>query len=200
MCRQLLIVILASALVMAPSVLQAESSLSGKITAERDDGSGYGAWKYTLHVIWDTGTEYGLSHLDLIVDDGSGRCGCEAFRDAITWDGPPGYLMDQEGECQMGLDPELKCDGDTSIGVWSPLFKFEPNEGPDCHADPVGEITVVFYSDIAPGAISRPNSLLADRYAQYTDFGMVTGSFPAMPCDPVSAETLPWDRLKAVYR
>ncbi|MBU8871619.1 MAG: hypothetical protein KOO60_12205 [Gemmatimonadales bacterium] len=197
--RLLLSVLLISSLLFAPSALLAESYLSGTISAESSGGNELGAWKYTLHVVWDTGTLFGLSHVDLIIDDGT-HCECDELGDAIAWDTPAGYLMGEEGDCQMGLDKELNCMGDPSIGVLSPLFKFEPNEGPDCHAGPVGELTIIFFSDYSPAPIADPNLFLVDKYSQYSEFGMVTGFFPGLPCDPVSSKTLHWGGLKAVYR
>ena len=197
--KLLLWIVLPFVFLMAPSVLLAESYLIGNITAEAGDWGELGSWKYTLYVTWDTGTNYGLSHLDLIVDDGT-HCTCSAIGDAINWDTPPGYFVGEEGLCQMGLDTELNCQGDPSIDVWSPLFKFEPNEGPDCHAGPVGEMTIVFYSNFSPAPIADPNLFLVDKYSQYSEFGMVTGVFPGLPCDPIANTAYPWAGLKAIYR
>ncbi len=176
-----------------------ESFLSGTISANLDDGSGYGTWKYTLRVSWDTGTKFGLSHFDLIVDDGT-NCACSEIDNAIAWGGSPGFMVSEDGDCQMGMDKELNCKGDPSIGVYSSLFKFEPNEGPDCQTGPVGELVIVFYSDFRPGRIADPNLFLVDKYANYSDFGMVTGWFPALPCDPVATEALSWASMKSIYR
>ncbi len=197
--KKFLSFVLISTFLLIPSVLLGQSFLSGTITAELDDGSGYGTWKYTLHATWDTGTIFGLSHLDMIVDDGT-NCACSELAAALIWDVPAGYIMGEEGDCQMGLDPELNCMGDPAVDVYSPLFKFEPNEGPDCHAGPVGELVIIFYSEFPPGPIADPNLVLVDKYANYSEFGMVTGSFPALPCDPVSTESLPLGDMKTIYR
>lgn len=178
----------------------AEELLAGTIVAEPDNGAtGLGAWKYTMTVVWDTGTPYGLSHVDLIIDDGV-HCSCTAIHDAIVWGEAPGYLTGEEDDCLIGLEPELNCDGDPSIDLDAPVFKLEPNEGPYCHAGPTGELVVSFYSDFPPGSIADPNLFLVDKYARYSDFGMVTGVFPSLPCDPVDVEPVRWDALKAYYR
>ena len=195
----LLLLLVLSFSLLLPSTLLADFVLTGTITAESGAGSGLGDWMYTLHVVWDTGTPYGLSHLDLIVDDGS-NCGCNALENAIAFGDPPGYMVGEDGICEMGLDTEFVCQGDPSIDVEHPLFKFEPIEGPDCHAGPVGEMTIIFYSDYPPAPIADPNLFLVDKYAQYSGFGMVSGVFPALPCNPISTKILPWGGLKSVYR
>jgi hypothetical protein len=80
------------------------------------------------------------------------------------------------------------------------LFKFEPIEGCCCHAGPVGELTVHFYSNFAPAGIGEPNLFLVDKYAKYSDWGMITGVFPGLPCGPIKEEGKNWGEIKSDYR
>ena len=185
-------------IILLPATALGQFSLTGEITAERVDDP-LGSWAYTLHVTWDTGTRYGLSHLDLIFDDGR-NCDCEEIFASVRWGDPAGTMTAEGGGMLLDVDHELNCKGDPSIDVVVPLFKFSPREHDGHEAGPTGEMTVVFYSNYAPAAIAEPNLFLVDKFSQYSDFGQVTGVFPALACDPLPIEADTWDSLKARYR
>jgi len=157
-------------------------------------------WIYTLTVYWDTGGPYALSHMNLLMDIAGGTCNCADFVDAISWDHPIGY-SDGDPSCSVDYAGNLECDGDPSIpGVDNILLKFEPIEGMGCEPGTTGTATLYFYSDLPPAPIDEDILTLVDKFANDYCFGGLTGDFPAMACDPVPANRIPWGGAKGLYR
>lgn len=188
------IVILAIA--VFAQIAAAECYILGSIDAEANPDSGP-AWVYTLSVSWDTGSQHGLSHLNLLLDGIGSTCVCEDFADALSWDHPIGYSTDDSG-CTTNYAGELECHGDPSIpGVEGYLLKFEPS---GCEPGPTGSATFVFYSDLEPAPIDANILTLVEKDSNNSCYGMLTGYFPAMACDPLSTETAGWGSVKGMYR
>jgi len=79
----------------------------------------------------------------------------------------------------------FECDGDPSLGIDEPLYKFDYVEDTGCEPLNVGMLTIVFCSNFALATIATPNLLLVDKHAQLTCSGGISGVFPGLPCDPV---------------
>ncbi len=178
----------------------AQCSLSGDMAYEMTTDPMLPAYQYTLTVMWDMDSPYGLSHLDLVVDLPGGTCGCEAFDEAIFFDAIAGS-SDGEGGCSVDYAANLECSGDPSIpGVDGILFKFEPMEGMGCEPGPVGTGIFVFYSDLAPVPVDEEFAALVDKAGLQSCTGSLTGVFPGMACDPVPTESSTFDGIKSFYR
>ena len=106
---------------------QGECFLSGNITAEINTDPAYPDWKYTAVISWDTGSQYALSHLNMILDSGTGTCTCDLLADVLVFEGISGYSEGTPMGCEVEYETTLECDGDPSIpGIKGILFKFEP--------------------------------------------------------------------------
>jgi len=173
--------------------------ISGTIVAAPNPGSGP-AWMYTLTLTWDTGSQYALSHMNLVMDAAGGTCTCQDFVDAIDWSDPIGS-SDGDPSCTVDYEGRLQCNGDPSIpGAEGIMLKFEPIETGGCEPGTVGSATFVFYSNLAPAPIDEDVLTLVDKYALNSCWGGLSGDFPAMSCDPVSAEDVDWGKAKSLYR
>ena len=187
-------------LLLLPSLAFAEFQLEGTLTGELStDDPALGSWKYTLHLVWDTGTVYGLSHVNMIVDD-LGLCDCSTVMNALDWVEPSGYLSGDPEGCSLDVMTDLSCNGDPSLALDGIFLKFEPYEIEGCEAGVSGEMTVVFYSFYPPYPIDAPNMALVDKYGQLSGWGNVSGVFPGIPCDSVAADPESWGTIKSLYR
>ncbi len=181
------------------AIAQSECYISGDIEAEPNLAQPeLGAWKYTLVATWDTGTPYALSHMNLLLG-AEDRCTCEDLEPALDWESPAGESDADDG----GTVPFLmnfECNGDPSMGITEPLYKFEYVEDEEL-GEPgnTGTLTIVFYSDFAPASIATPNLFLVDKHANLACEGQVDGVFPGLPCDPLTDEVLEWGTVKAVF-
>ena len=191
-----------AALGAVPAVAQHEGcDIYGTIMAEPNViHPEHGAWMYRMIVHWNTGSQYGLSHFDLLLDSLDGNCDCQDFADAIVFDYPVGSTTGQPVPCTLSYWYELNCGGDPSIGVPGIMFKFEPYEDEDCEPGPYGTGTFTFYSDLAPGHIADDNLFLIEKYSLYYCYGHIEGDFPNLPCDPVPTESGSWGAVKSLYR
>ena len=186
-------------LLLFPSPAQADSYLMGESIAEEVNDPNYGTWKYTITLQWDTGTNYCLSHLDVILDFDCCPCCCTDF---------PFAAPDTAGYCTGTIDADdwiayfyamFNCEGDPSIpGDEGPLVKFEPHED-ECQPAPSGEGTFWFFTDWAPIPIEEPNLLLAIKFDQAELFGNLSGMLPGCECDPTASVASTWGRVKQLY-
>lgn len=177
-----------------------QCDISGTMVATQSTDPQLPAWTYTLTVVWDTGNNHALSHMDLLMDNVGGTCVCADFLDALSWDDPIGS-SDGDPSCTVNYQGHLECNGDPSIpGVDSILLKFEPIEGTGCEPGNSGVATFVIYSNLGPAPIDEDILSLVDKYAQDSCFGNLSGDFPSMACDPVSNEEMEWGRAKSLYR
>ena len=173
--------------------------ITGEITATPSTDPGLPLWTYTLVMVWDTGSQYALSHANLLLDSATGTCTCQDFADILSWGNPVGS-SDGEGGCTVDYEGNLECDGDPSIpGVDQILLKFEPIEE-GCEPGPTGTATFVFYSNLPPAPIDEDILSLVDKYALNYCFGNLSGDFPAMACNPVGVEGSTWGQIKGQYR
>lgn len=195
-------------LIAAPAL--ADCTLTGSCEAvENTVEPELGLWQYTLTVDWDTGTQHGLSHLDLLMGYENHNCECDQFSFAF-----PDTAGSSEGErgavsykfqlrddpCTVFYEGFFECWGDPSIpGVYEPLLKFEPYEGDGCEPGPVGSMTVVFYSDWEPVPVMMPNEWLVIKFAGYSCFGQVDGVLPQLDCIHTAAESADWSGVKSKY-
>jgi len=192
--------IMALLVVGGAQMAAAQCDIGGTITASATNMPGQPAWTYTMEISWDTGTQYALSHMDLLMDTAAGTCTCADFVDAISWDDPIGYSTG-DPNCTVDYEGNLECNGDPSIpGVDNILLKFEPIGGTGCEPGTSGTATFVFYSDLPPAPIDEDILSLVDKFAGNSCFGSLSGDFPSMSCDPVSTDTMPWGNIKGLYR
>jgi hypothetical protein len=178
---------------------QTECFITGTITAEMVDHE-LGMYRYTLELMWDTGSQYALSHANLLLDPGFGDCLCVDFEEALAWEDPIGFSDGYPEGCTVYYYGMIECDGDPSIyGVDGFLLKFEPFEEEDCEPGTTGTGIFVFYSDFGPAPIDEDFLSLVDKNGQNSCTGTLTGDFPAIPCDPVSNEARTWTNVKGLY-
>ena len=188
----------ALAVLLLPA-LAAAGVIQATVTAAPNSGDpDQAAWIYTMDVTWDTGTPYGLSHFNLYLDPADFGCGCQEIASSLSWGETVGVTAGEPGGCSLPFTAELNCSGDPSIGLDGIVLKFEPVEE-GCEAGPTGQVTVTFSSPYPPGDIAEPNTFLTDKYGQLVGTGSLTGVFPALACDPVSADALCWGDVKARY-
>lgn len=178
----------------------ADCAITGTITANPTYNPGGPNWCYTMEFTWDTGSPYGLSHADLLLDWQGGTCMCEDFRDALIWYDPIGNSDGTYG-CTVNYTGHLECAGDPSIpGVDQYLLKFEPIQIDGCEPSNTGTAVVVFYSNLPPAPIDEEILSIVDKHGQEFCFGSLTGFFPSMACDPVPVEGRTWGTIKGQYR
>ena len=187
---------------------QAECELAGTCTAAvNTDEPELGYWRYTLEVDWDTGLQYALSHLDLLMGYENHNCLCEQF--AFGFPSPSGWSdsdprrktnLRDDGPCTVYYEGFFECYGDPSIpGIEEPILKFEPIEEDDCEPGPQGTLVVIFYSDWPPVAVEQPNDWLVIKYAGHSCRGEVAGELPELECIYTAVEHLNWGGVKKHY-
>jgi len=189
------------ALMSLPIAALADCTIDGVVSAEPNvDLPGMGAWMYTLDLTWDTAGQYALSHFDLILDLPGGSCDCETFMNGLTWASPAGSAIGEPESCNVNFDLMLECFGDPSIpGDEGIILKFEPIENDMCEPGTMGSGTFVFYSNFPPAPINEEALLLVQKFAGQACSGHLSGMFPGFPCDPVSAASATWSRIKTLY-
>lgn len=185
----------------------AQCVISGTIDAALSEDPLMPAWEYTMEVTWDTGSMYGLSHFNLLVDITGGTCECQDVMDSIMAVDPAGTSAGVTSgpmggdPCTLDWNPSWWCDGDPSIpGVDGIILKFEPDESLGCEPDVAGVVSVVFYSDLPPVPVDETVLSMSDKADLQYCFGSVTGVFPGLACDPVPADGTNWGSLKGDYR
>jgi len=192
--------LLALMVVTSAQFVLGQCDISGTVVASATNDSALPNWAYTLTIYWDTGSQYALSHMDLLLDTAGGTCTCDDFLDALSWNDPIGS-SDGDPSCTVDYQGGLECNGDPSIpGVDNILLKFEPIENEGCEPGTTGMATFVFYSNLQPAAIDEDILSLVDKYAGNSCFGHLSGDFPSMSCDPVATEKVEWGRAKGLYR
>ena len=192
--------VLAVALMAAPAT--ADCTISGHITAAENDGDlSLGAWCYSLEMIWDTGSQTALSHLDLLIDLPGGTCECADIIEAINFADIAGWSDGDPDGCLVEYYADIECNGDPSIpGVDGIIFKWEPMFMDDgCEPGATGMGTFVFYSDYEPVAVDDTIPLLIEKNDGQSCEGGITGVVPGIPCDPVSTQSSSWSAVKGLY-
>lgn len=185
---------------IAVGTSQAECFISTHIEAELNtDDPGLGTWKYTVILSWDTGTQYGLSHFNIWLDEEGFNCGCAEIASSLNLVNPAGLATGEGGACSVPFDSYLECGGDPSLGINGILIKFEPDED-TCEAGASGEGSFVFYSNYSPAPVALPNSFVVDKHGQLSCYGSVTGVFPGLACNPVGTLVGSWGSIKSIYR
>jgi len=187
-------------LVLAAIPAAAECSLYGEITALPNEGDPeLGYWCYTLEVTWDTGDPTALSHLDLVIDTPAGTCECSQIVDALSFADIAGSSDGVPDGCMVDYYAEINCNGDPSIpGDEGIIIKWEPIEE-GCEPGPTGTGHFTFYSDYAPVPVNADLPVLIEKNSGESCSGTITGVFPGLECDPVSAEATTWTELKQRY-
>lgn len=182
------------------SVAYADCYIGGNIAAEPATDPMYPSWKYTATINWDTGTQYALSHLDMVLDAANGTCTCADLAQFLVYEGISGYSDGVPMSCQVEYETFLECNGDPSIpGDEGIIFKFEPVAA-GCEPGTTGTATFTFYSDLPPAPIDEEILLLYDKFGQHACSGFLSGLFPGFACDPVSSESTNWDAMKGLFR
>ncbi|MFO7655288.1 MAG: hypothetical protein R6X25_15925 [Candidatus Krumholzibacteriia bacterium] len=178
---------------------KAECMITGDITADLVAHE-LGMYRYTLEVAWDTGSPYALSHFNVLIDPPGGACACGDVASALAWESPAGTSVSPPDICTVDFDAFIECDGDPSVpGDEGIILKFEPRED-DCEPGASGSGTFVFYSDYAPAPVNEEGMFLLDKHAGFACPGLLTGVFPGLPCDPVSARATSWSGIKQTFR
>lgn len=184
----------------SPGIALAQCAINGHIAAAPSGDPMLPTWEYTLVVTWDTGSVYGLSHINLLIDPAGGSCSCDDITTALTLVNPAG-TSEGVGGCTLAYNAFIECRGDPSIpGVNGILLKFEPDESEGCTPDFIGVATFVFYSEMSPVPIDEDILSLVDKFDGNYCFGNVTGFFPGLVCDPVPNQDSSWGRIKGLYR
>jgi hypothetical protein len=200
MTKRLMFTVAILGLAFGAHTALAECSINGTITASPNPDANGPAWMYSVEITWDTGTQYALSHMDIIMDVAGGTCSCQDFYDAIVFPDPIG-TSDGDPSCSVDYYGEINCQGDPSIpGVDGIALKFEPYESEFCEPGPTGVANFVFYSPLGPAPIDEEFPALVDKYSTSYCFGHLTGDFPSMACDPVHDEGKSWGNVKGMYR
>jgi len=156
-----------------------------------------GYWKYCYEFSW-TGLPHGVSHLDvfLLLDECACVCmpGYFAFADTVG-SGPGG-----NGEpCTVYYYGFFECYGDPSIGVDTPLIKFEPYDD-HCEPDTDGTAYLCFYSVAAPVPAGTYSDVIAIKFGQESDTGHLEGVLPSCDTDASATDNTSWGNVKALYR
>ena len=157
-----------------------------------------GAWRYELTITWDTAVQFAVSHVNVIVDDGT-NCECYDFTSAIEWPAPAGFSEGEPMGCTVEYYSVFECYGDPSLDIDNPLFKFEYDEDAGCEPGNTGVAVFTFYSDYPPYDTELPNLFIVDKHGQLSCYGGLTGVFPALPCGPVANEVMNWGLVKSGY-
>lgn len=158
------------------------------------------SWQYTLSMTWDTGTQIGLSHLDLLIAHQGDGCDCPSLDQALNWLSPIGTSTGVPDNCPVAFEGFLNCNGDPSLGITDLLLKLDPIESDVCQPGPTGQGTFTFSSNYPPAPISEPNLFLVDKFGQFVCYGLLTGVFPGVPCGPTATEARSWGSQKTSYR
>jgi len=191
------ILFLAAVLLAAPA-LQARdyAFIKGTITAEPNTyNPDMGQWRYCIEFEWETGSRHAMSHVNLLM--GLGGCTCADIRDALHWVEGADVLRERPG-CG-GVEAKFECNGDPSLDIRDPLYKFDFKDERGCDPDPSGNVRVWFLADQPPAPITTPNAFLVGKYAGETITGEVTGVFPGLACNPVGNRSMTWSRVKVGY-
>ncbi len=168
--------------------------LSGVSVAELSEDPALGKWKYTVDVIWDTGTQHGLSHLDVLLGLKDCPCACDI----------PGSTLDQagfstgEGGCTVYYYGEFECSDPSIPNLKEAMVKFEPVED-ECEPGRVGVGTFVFYSDWPPVTPVGMPKLLAIKASGDVCLGDLSGVLPDCRCSS-PAEFKTWGVVKVLFR
>jgi hypothetical protein len=178
-----------------------DCSLTGTCTAvPNPDDPVLGAWKCCVEVIWDTGSNHALSHIDVLLGLEACDCVCEEFPFAAQ--NPAGTSIGEEGRsigCSVYYRAEWLCHGDPSLDIAAPLVKFEPIEQGSCHTTSTGEGLFCFHSDWPPVEVATPNELLARKAANDTCTGQLAGMVPDCSCGYAPVAGCTWGEIKARF-
>jgi len=199
MTSRLTFLVVVLAVAAFAQVAAAECGIDGTITASHNPDPMGPAWMYTVEITWDTGTQYALSHMDIIMDTAGGTCSCQDFYSAISFADTIG-TSGGDPNCTVDYYGEINCQGDPSIpSVDGIVLKFEPFDN-GCEPGTMGSATFVFYSPLGPAPIDSEFAALVDKYALSYCFGSLSGDFPSMACDPVPDEATSFGTLKGMFR
>ena len=168
-------------------------------TAEFTTDPGFeGYWKYCYEVSW-IGLPHGVSHIDVLlwmVEDCPCLCSQGYFAFADTVGSGPGT---PNGElCVVYYYGFFECDGDPSVGLETPVVKFEPFDD-HCEPDVEGWAYLCFYSVAEPIQIG-PADCVGIKFAGEFAVGNLTGVVPGCDTAHSSVENTVWGKIKTLYR
>ncbi|MBU0742649.1 hypothetical protein KKG45_03090 [bacterium] len=185
-------------LLVATSAAADDALLYGTIMAAAARPDAPGDWRYEMRVTWENNSPFALSHFNLKLDDGT-NCNDEDIRSYLIWNSPAGVARCFGVNAAIYFDAVLEMGGDPSLGIDVPLIKYEPNDMSEIRPGPNGVGVFVFWSNLPPWPIDRPNVLLSEKFGQLHSFGQMDGVFPALPCDPIATDQSSWGAVKAGY-
>jgi len=186
------------ALLVAACAAADDALLHGTIMASPAEPGARGDWRYEMRVTWDNNSPFALSHFNLKLDDGT-NCTEGDIRSYLMWGSPAGEAHGFEVNGSIYFDAVLEMNGDPSLDISVPLIKYEPNDMGDVRPGPSGTGVFVFWSDLPPWPIDRPNLLLSEKFGQEHSFGVMDGVFPALPCNPIATTRESWGTVKVGY-
>ena len=114
---------------------------------------------------------------------------------------PSGIATGSSADCTVPHIGSFACNGDPYTVMSGKLMIFTPELASGCELDIAGIGIFKFQSDLPPVPITEGFSVIAasDDRQDGCSFPLV-GVFPAMACNPVSAEKMEWGTLKSHYR
>jgi hypothetical protein len=166
-------------------------------TAQLATETGFeGYWKYCYDVSW-VELPNGVSHLDvfLLLDDCVTVCDPGYFTFADTVGTGPGC---NDEPCTVYYYGLFECNGDPSIGVNTPLVKFEPYGDGHCEPDKAGTAYLCFYSMAPPVQAGSFSDVIAIKFGPNSDTGDLSGVLPS--CVTTGTDDASWSQVKALYR
>ena len=90
MLRYAKTITMVAAIVLCANGALAQCVITGDIVAAPSGDPLLPAWQYTLTVDWDTGSMFGVSHVNLLLDGVDGTCACADFTAVLTQTDPAG--------------------------------------------------------------------------------------------------------------
>lgn len=158
-----------------------------------------GAWEYILTMSWEMASTLRLGHFSLYLDDAARGCSCDQLQAGVTPGDTVGFSHSAKSLSLFYYYSEFACDGDPDLPIMGKMLVFRPFLPDKCLPGPVGDGTFRLFSDFPPAAIQASGLYLVDGDNHFVGSGSLSGDFPALPCDPVSARPLTWGAMKSVY-
>ncbi len=169
------------------------------IVAEPTTDPTASGWTYTLTIRWiDT---FNIHHWVVPLDPAPGSCACTDFQTEIIIPNPSGTSGGVPDGCAVPHIGSFACNGDPYTVMSGKLMLFTPDLSEGCELDNTGLGIFQFQSDLPPVPIAEGLTLIAAGADPQGECSFpLVGVFPAMACNPVSAENMGWGTLKSHYR
>jgi len=194
-----LLLILSFLLLSVPALAQTQAFIHGTITASQTPGQpNLGAWKYTIEMSWCTGTNLGMDHFDIMLDEIARGCSNEEIQMGVI-PGDTVGLAPFDVRDAVYFQPEFMFQGDPLVPTLGQMLKIAPFPNQNLVPGPSGTGVFHFYSDSPPTEFEYPGLFLVDSAREFVCGGSIMGVFPGLVCDPVPTEKQNWGYIKALY-